>query len=89
MLVGVAPLGIARKVELDDVVLRASDELIPLGLVDNVVRRSDDVSERADLVEVVVERLEWKHLRHDRGTLAKRGAATPTPALRRRDLDGW
>jgi hypothetical protein len=36
-----------------------------------------------------VERLEWKYLRHGRGTLAKRGAATPTPALRRRDLNGW
>ena len=79
MLVRVAAAGIARQVELDDVVGGASDELFALLVVDHVIRRGDDVAQRSDLLEVVADRLKWKYLCHGRDSLdslaSGRGAA--------------
>src|SRR4051812_9154696 len=87
MLVGVIAPGVPRQVELDHVVLRAGDEFVALRVIDHVIGRSDDVAERSDLVEVVVQRLKGKHLRHGRGTLTRwrltdpRGSETHQPGL--------
>ena len=79
MLVGVAPAGVARQVELDDVVRRARGELSSLGLVDHVIGRSDDVGQLLDPAEVVVHRLKGEYLCHGGDTLDSlatgRGAA--------------
>ena len=79
MLVRVAPAWIARQVELDDVVRRAGGELRPLRVVDHVIRRRDDVGQRPDPAEVVVNRLKGNHLCHGGDTLDSlatgRGAA--------------
>ena len=72
--VGVATAGVLRQVELDDVVRRAAGELGPLGIVDHVVGRGNDVRERSDLAEVVVERVNWTDLCHERDTLDSRAS---------------
>ena len=64
VLVWVAAARLARQVELDRVVGRARCELGALGVVDDVVRRGDDLGEGADLAEVVVDCLKGKHLCH-------------------------
>ena len=72
LLVGVA-LGVAvgvgrverfRQVDRDRVVGRARQQPRPLGGVDHVVGRRRDRVQRADLVEVVVERVERAHVGH-------------------------
>ena len=74
-LVGIAAAGIAGKIELDDVVLGAGDELGPLVIVDHVVGRGDHVGERRDLGEVIVNGVNWSDLCHGRVTLTSREAA--------------
>ena len=70
MLIRVAAVGIAREVELDDVVGIAPGELGALLVVDHVIRRRDHLRERTHLAEVVMERSKWTDLGHGRGTLA-------------------
>src|SRR5262249_37358809 len=71
----IATLRVSGQVELDDVVRRASGELRTLRVVDHVIGRGDDVGERSDPGEVVVDPLNWTDLRHERGTLASHGQA--------------
>ena len=52
--IGIAAVRIAGQVELDHVVRRAAGKFGPLRLVDHVVGRSDDVGQRPDRAEVVV-----------------------------------
>ena len=69
VLVAVAPLGRLRQVDFDDVERRAGEQLGPAGGVDDVVGRGDDVGERRDLGEVVVEGVERLDLGHRRRSL--------------------
>ena len=62
--VGIGGVERFRQVDRDRVVGRALQQRLALGRVDHVIRRRRDRIQRADLPEVVVQRLERKHLRH-------------------------
>ena len=79
VLVGIAAAGVARQVELDDVVGRARGELASLLLVDHVIGRRHNVGQRLHPAQVVVNCMKRKDLCHGGDTLdslaSGRGAA--------------